>query len=223
MAKNALAEMRAPSAALRAQLVLVARFGLPLLAASAVGLFVAAAPPLYAARSTPPEAVRAGLGQLGLSAGFYAAYYTLVQVAFALVCLGIAAVVAWHRRDEGMALFTSLLLVLLGTTNHPNMRALVEHHPSLAVPATLGVSLAFAASILFLFLFPDGRFVPRGLLAPVGVGIVALLVAWFLPGSSLADPPSLAGLLALAGYGLGVVAQGYRYRRVSGPVQRQQA
>lgn len=94
MTKNALAEARGPSAALRAQLVLVARFGLALLTVAALGLFVAATPALDAARSAPPEAVRAGLGQLGFSAGFYAGYYTLAQVAFALVCLGAAGVVA---------------------------------------------------------------------------------------------------------------------------------
>lgn len=227
MVENAMSERNAPAALAaavsRSHLIIVAWFMWTLLTAAALALFVAAIPALYSERSAPPEAVQAGLVQLQFSVGSYATAYTLIQTGFALVCLTVAAVIVWRRRDDGMALFTSLLLVLLATTNHPNMRALTELYPILSIPATLGVFLAFAASILFLFLFPDGRFVPRRLLIPVSASMMVLLLAWLLPDSSLAEPSSLAGVLAVVGYGTGVVAQGYRYRCISGPVQRQQA
>ncbi|MGH3146926.1 MAG: GAF domain-containing sensor histidine kinase, partial [Rubrobacter sp.] len=139
-----------------------------------------------------------------------------------LVCFAVAAVIARRKPDDGMAMFVSLMLVLMGGPNHPNMQALVEVYPALTVIATFSVFLAFAALVFFLFLFPDGRFVPRRARAPIVIWAAALLVGWFLPESSLAEPSVLAGLLVLGGLPLGAVAQIYRYRRVSDSTQRQQ-
>lgn len=192
------------------------------LTSAALALFLLAIPTLYSNRKVPSEAVQVGLAQLGLSAGYYAVYYVAMQVVFAIVCLAIAGLVALRRLDDGTALFVSLLLVLLGTTNHPNMRALSEHYPALTVPATLSVFLAFAAIVLFMFVFPDGRFVPSWARIPVGLCLAALLAGWFFPGSSLAKPSQMAGVAVMCGLGGGVLAQGYRYWRMSGSVQRRQ-
>nr|MDP9479032.1 hypothetical protein [Actinomycetota bacterium] len=76
---------------------------------------------------------------------------------------------------------------------------------------------------LFMFTFPDGRFVPRW----SRVLVPALIVASFFAASS-ADPlgevtaANWDYLIFVASFGLGVGAQAYRYLRVSGPVQRQQ-
>ncbi len=211
-----------PAVALPRRLVASVKLTAVVLVVAALGLFASAVPALYHERSAPLGAVREGLAQTGLTAGYYATYYVAVQVAFALVCLVVAALVARRRPDDATALFVSLLLVLLGTTNHPNMRALAERYPALTVPATLGVFLAFAAIVLFLFVFPDGRFVPSWARIPVGACVAALLAGWFAPGSSLAEPSQIAGIAAIFGFGAGVLAQGYRYRRVSGAVQRRQ-
>ncbi|MDP9380654.1 MAG: sensor histidine kinase [Chloroflexota bacterium] len=223
---NAMVETRArvePTlAGLPSRLVIFTRFVWAFLSLAALTLFLGAIPALYSDRRVPPEAVQVGLIQLGLSASYYAVYYVAIQAAFALACLAVAVVIAWRRRDDGITLFTSLLLVLLGTTNHPNMRALVELYPALTVPATFGVFLAFTAIVLFLFVFPDGHFVPWWARIPVGACVAALLVGWYLPGSSLAKPSQIAGIAVICGFGTGVLAQGYRYRRVSGAVQRRQ-
>jgi len=60
----------------------------------ALGLFAVAIAALYVQRSAPPEAVRAGLEQLGLSVGFYAAYWSAVLVVFAVACFTVAVVIA---------------------------------------------------------------------------------------------------------------------------------
>ncbi len=212
----------ASDAALPPRLAGLARLAWALLTTAALALFVAAIPALYSARAVPSAAVRAGLAQIGLSAGYYAGYYVAIQGVFALVCLCLAALIALRRSDDATALFVSLLLVLLGTTNHPNMRALAERHPTLTVPATFAVFLAFATIVIFMFVFPDGRFVPSWTHLPVATCVAVLLVGWFMPGSSLAKPSQLAGVGVLCGFGAGMLAQGYRYRRVSGAVQRRQ-
>ncbi len=204
------------------RLAAFARFAWAFLTVAALALFLGAIPALYSAREVPSEAVQAGLAQLGLSASYYAVYYVAIQAVFALVCLVLAALIARRRPDDATALFVSLLLVLLGTTNHPNMVALAERYPALTFPATLGVFLAFAAIVLFMFVFPDGRFVPSWTRIPVGACIAALLAGWFSPGGSLAKPSQLAGIAVICGFGAGVLAQVYRYRRVSGAVQRRQ-
>jgi hypothetical protein len=73
-----------------------------------------------------------------------------------------------------------------------------------------------------LYLFPDGRFVPRWT-RPLAVFAVASNI--FLnayPDAFSRLPPWVLGAIFLVNGGSGVVAQIYRYARVSGPVQRQQ-
>src|SRR5919205_730560 len=60
-----------------------------------------------------PERLHA-LQQMGLSAGFYAAYDVAIEVIAVLVFAAVAAVIFWHRSDDRMALFSSLTLVVFG-------------------------------------------------------------------------------------------------------------
>ncbi len=56
------------------------------------------------------------LGQAGLSLGFYAGYQTALNGMLVLVCSIVAAVVFWGRANDWMAIFASLMLVLVGST-----------------------------------------------------------------------------------------------------------
>ena len=189
----------------------------------ALGLFAAAIPALYAQRSTPPEPVRLGLAQLGLAVGFYAAYVTALQVILALAHFAVAALIVRRKFDDGGALFVALFLVLVGTVNAPNMAALEASHPALVFLAEFANVLLGTSLILFLFLFPDGRFVPRWTRATALIWLAGQLFLLFLTGDSVViDPPDWLALLVVAGLGIGMGAQIYRYVRVSGPVQRQQ-
>jgi len=189
----------------------------------AVGLFVAAVPALYAQRSVPPEAVRAGLEQLGLPAGFYPAYGTALLVFEALVCFVVAAVMVRRRSDDGMVLLTSLFLVLLGAANDPITQALVDVYPALDLPARLSSFVLSGAFILFVFLFPDGRFVPRWtrMLVPILI-VAAFFTAFFADPLGEVNASNWDFMIFLGSFGVGVGTQVYRYLRVSGPVQRQQ-
>ncbi|CAN5220131.1 hypothetical protein BH24ACT19_BH24ACT19_05800 [soil metagenome] len=218
-----IASTGAEASALHGRWLILARTLWGALTLLALGLFVAAVPALYAQHNSPSEDVREGLARLGLSAGFYASYVTALLVVFALVCFTVAAVIARRKPEDGMAMFVSLFLVLLGTANAPNMQALEKMYPALASLTQCLLFLTFASLMLFLCLFPDGRFVPRWtrVLVPSWLGL--LLVASISTGDSLAEPAGVwLALLILIGLPVGVVAQIYRYARVSAPLHRQQ-
>jgi signal transduction histidine kinase len=78
--------------------------------------------------------------------------------------------------------------------------------------------------VLFLYLFPDGRFVPRWTRVTAILLVVVGLCFHFFPDSSLSRWfASTPGQVLGVGFIVSAVfAQLYRYWRVSGPVQRQQ-
>ncbi|CAN5806595.1 hypothetical protein BH18ACT11_BH18ACT11_13470 [soil metagenome] len=185
-------------------------------------LFVVAVPALFLHHSAPPEPVRAGLAQLGLSEGLYAAYFTGLLTIFGLGCFAVAAVIAWRRPTEFMGLFVSLFLVSFGAVNAPNVQALEAVHPALGLPVEFAWGTLLVSLLLFPFLFPDGRFVPRWTRLLVGLLSLGAVVALFFGGGSVSDPPDSLGLVLISGLLAGGVAQVYRYLRVSDPAQRQQ-
>jgi signal transduction histidine kinase len=185
-------------------------------------LWAVALPAYYLRLLTPPPPVEATLAQLGLSAGFYAAYLTAVLGIFAVGCFAIAGVVAWRKSHDVMGLLVSLLLMTMGAANAPNADALKQLHPSLALPVEFSVFLLLSSLILVLFLFPDGRFVPHRAWAPVGLWIAVALGALLQAGLRRVEPPEWFFMVILGGFGAGVAAQIYRYRRVSSHLQRQQ-
>jgi signal transduction histidine kinase len=118
-----------------------------------------------------------------------------------------------------MALFASISLVTWAATASPTWDAL-ESHPAWSFPVRFLRTLGPLLLLIFLYLFPDGRFIP-GWTRVLAVVLVALTLATQLFGP-LTLPDPLSFLLWIGFLSSGVVAQIYRYRRVSGPAQRQQ-
>lgn len=184
-------------------------------------VFALAIPALYARRGAPPEPIAADLAELGIPSALYAAYWTGLHVVFAAVSFATAAAIVRRRANDPMALFVSLFLALLGGANAPLTEALVWRYPATAVPVTLIFFLTAACLVIFFFVFPDGRLVPRWTRGPFLAWAAVFLVALLLPrGSAGESPPLVAALLFLGGLGSGMAAQIYRYARVSGPVQQ---
>jgi hypothetical protein len=204
-----------------------------ILALLALALFAAGLPLLYdevrtlSISDTVDRAeVRANLAQLGLSLSFYAGYYVALAVALAAACFALAAVIFRRRSNEPIALFVALALVLLGATFSGANEALVGAvYPSLKWLSNFLELLSSASIFLFFYIFPDGRFVPHWTRWPAMLLITGVVFMSFFPNSafnldnwpdSLYAPVLLGWLLA------GLLAQTYRYRRVSGPPERQQ-
>jgi hypothetical protein len=138
----------------------------------------------------------------------------------------------WRKSDDWMAMLFALMLVILGTFATRSLWALERAEPQLRLPVRIVSLAALALLVLLCCLFPDGRFVPGWTKLLAAVAIPVLAVQPDLPLAVLQLPDPVAGVpawrwrlmaLTVGGLlGLGFVAQAYRYRRVSTPLQRQQ-
>jgi hypothetical protein len=163
------------------------------------------------------------LGELGLSADFFAAYFIVMEVVFSAMSFAIGSIIFWRRPEDRMALVVSLTLITFGAT-------FFVPYPLLDLPLVWKLSaetISFVGSallILFLYLFPDGRFVPRWTRFPVAVCIAAFVpITFFYDSVTFVFGNSLLNALLATGFvGVTVFAQVYRYRRVSDLAQRRQ-
>ncbi len=221
-----------PSTTLRGRRLAAARAMWVMIASLAAVLSIAGLPTLYDEFRTLSiydpavrDAVRTNLTELGLSVDFYAAYLLTLPIVLTVACFAVAALFFWRRSDEPMVLFVAMLLVLLGATFSGSVRALVSNNPMWEWVNSVLNALSLASVFLFFYLFPDGRFVPYWT-RWLGIFLVTYMVPTaLLPGSPLNPEnwPTLPYTLLLASLLItGVLAQVHRYRRVSGPMQRQQ-
>ena len=161
----------------------------------------------------------------------YAAFSRLVQWARYAVLATYnltALVIFWRKSDELMGLLTSLLLLLLpfwfdlGGSVADGCCYTTTPLGWTWILAMLGLLLA----IVFFNVFPSGRFptVWARRLFWCGASLLAVVViAGLVFGDQIWNifAPSLVAVF-VGLLGLGIIGQIYRYRRVSGPVERQQ-
>src|SRR5258708_17442993 len=124
---------------------------LPLIYGQLLG--VAAGPGASIWSLSPVEAH--ALGQLGLSAGVYAAFFVILDVFFALGFAGVAGLIFRRKSNDGMVLFVSIFLMMFGS----NLLSAVPVLPVLH-PWYLAYKAIEDLGFICFFLFPDGRFVP---------------------------------------------------------------
>jgi len=151
--------------------------------------------------------------------------YDKLPSIFAAISFAVGALIFWRKSDDRMALFVALALVTFGALAFVDkLDSVAAGYPALWWPFTLVTFLGNIFPVLFFYVFPDGRFVPRWTLA-LAISLVVLGVCFhFFPGSPLSrwltSPPGL--VLSVCFIGSAVFAQLYRYWRVSTPAQRQQ-
>jgi signal transduction histidine kinase len=224
-----------PSTVPPARWLAIARAAGVTVASVVVTLFVVGVPALYEEYRTFSRFVGdrneayANLAQLGLSVDFYAGYQVALGVAFAAACLALATLIFVRKSDEPIALFVSLVLVLLGASFSTPLSDLAigpeALHPFLSWLSNFRDNLYDICLLLFFYLFPDGRFVPRWTRWLAALLIVWLVLMSSFPGSLLNPenwPEGPSSAVALGFLFIGGIAQVYRYRRVAGPLERQQ-
>jgi hypothetical protein len=168
-----------------------------------------------------PELARQLAGS-GLSTGVYAAYNVALDLVFAAVWCGTGLVVFLRRSDDAMALLASLALVTFGSFQ-ASQETVAETYPPLRGAATFVALVGFASIILFVYLFPDGRFVPRWMLFPALVWVLNDAVSVLTPEAFEFGWFGVVGFLAFfVPAALAVGSQVYRYRKTSDTAQRQQ-
>jgi signal transduction histidine kinase len=217
------------------QLVLVIT-AYTVIALTALALWVITIPPGYARflqvctqavcqnQQATPQLVRA-LHSAGLSLQFYAFYLISMAVVVVLTFCTIAAIIAWRRPRDWMALLVSFTLIITGTAVFTDYQRLAAAYPLTQIPGDLLQFLLNTLPFLVGYLFPNGRFVPRWTRWPL------LLVLLFAAGSILFPAslfnsdtwPGPAGIVAqVVMLATIIFAQIYRYLRASTRIERQQ-
>lgn len=153
-----------------------------------------------------------------------AAAEIVLGVIAALGFVAAASLIAWRKRRSTFATFVALALLLRVPGFITDLPLLAGQVPEWAGPVSVIRCLDAVAALLFLFVFPTGRFVPRS-----AAYVWALWAAWVF--GTLATPQYepifnldqwwaelTVALLALAG----LAAQIHRYRMASTADQRLQ-
>jgi hypothetical protein len=221
---------------LRERWLTLARFVWVAVALLTVGVFVSSIPSEFARLQSPctdtvscswllrltAENARE-LRELGVSVNFFAAYLVSLEAAFTVAPIAVGAIIFWRRPDDRMTFLVSLVLLMYwaGITFPYHLLELPRLWEALsAVVALIGV----AAILLFMYVFPDGHFVPRWArwLALVSIAVFAPTILFPYSLLSLWRHPLLNALVSAAVFGAIVLVQAYRYKRVSDATQRQQ-
>jgi hypothetical protein len=149
-----------------------------------------------------------------------------LSLSAALVSLALACLVFWKKASDGMALFLSFYLLLYAIIDSGPIEVFAAYWlPQSPYFALLGV-VSPMPGLVFLLIFPNGRFVPRWTrgLVPLAM-VLALLALTFEPEeavklNTLRAQITIGALWLLAIFAVGI--QIYRYRALYTPVERQQ-
>ena len=202
---------------LRGQRLALARAGWMVIAVLSLSLFILAIPQRFTALLQSGVDYAAALSILDLPITFYALYFLLPEVVTVIVFTLVAAVLFWQKSNDGMVLFVSMAIFLLGVTFPPTLNVLSEQ-PLLWRLVLFIHGLGTLTNLAFFFVFPDGTFVPA-----FSRLVIALLAVWTLSWGlfphAWTTPPAEAGvgteLFLMALYLMGLVAQFYRYFYIS--------
>ncbi len=165
-------------------------------------------------------------GARGMTLPAYAAYSLVVNVIIALGFGAAGLLIAWKAQGDWFRLLAALVLLFFPLGNLEVPLQVSGYGYSFFV---IG-SLLWPAFLLFLYLFPNGRAVPRWSRWPMAIilSIHFFLQAVFLAAEWLSIPEevlqslSSLGVVIPLGFAFILFCQVYRYFRVSTPVERAQ-
>jgi hypothetical protein len=122
-----------------------------------------------------------------------------------------------------MAVFAAIALMLYGVTIPPPMHALIVNTPQLATWVMLERSIGFGLFIVFLYVFPDGRF-STWTVRILSAVVLTWTALWpFVPAANPYHLPHPWPFVLIAGtFASAVAVQLYWFYRVRSPLERQQ-
>ena len=161
------------------------------------------------------------LAQLGLSFTVWVQFTLVTSTINALVFWFIGFLIFFRKGMDWFGLYLGVMLVLFGAVSGNTSPVFSGMNPEfnwIFIP--MGAA-GWWGLFLLLFLFPNGRFVPRWtrwiawiLLVIYGLNVLVLEIGGGV------QPTLVLAILATLGIGIG--SQVYRYRKVSNPFERQQ-
>lgn len=166
------------------------------------------------------------LERIGFTTDTYALYQVGLEVTLGVLIVILGFLIFWRKSDTWIGLLVSIGLVWFGASFLTESNELLARlHPEFSGVDNLLSSIGFILLILVFFLFPNGRFIPRFMAIVfliVVLPIFASLVAFFANVITYMSFARIYNMVLVIGLLLGSAAQIYRFRRVSGSVQRQQ-
>lgn len=173
------------------------------------------------ARLSPTQAQT--LHELGFSLEAYAFYTVVLAVLSALVWWTVGSIIFWRTSHDRMAFLVAFFFMLAGSST--TIADALVFDSAWWLPVQVASYLSSVSLVGVFLLFPDGRWVPRW------TRWLALIfaISEFFYHFEMLLPPSLHRIASTIDTGIWpvslfaiVIAQAYRYRRVSGPAERQQ-
>jgi signal transduction histidine kinase len=166
----------------------------------------------------------AGLNAIGWNETTYAGYYTGLYSVFTLVFLGAAAFLLVRKANDSMSLFSILALCTFGVSFTDITSVLAEKHWMLETVNNVIYLIGSSTIVLFFFLFPNGKFVPKWSMWVAGALIFARWFQILFPflDWSLNDSVWTIGVWLVVWLVSQLFSQIYRYKRVSTPLEKKQ-
>jgi hypothetical protein len=163
------------------------------------------------------------LEALSISQHAFALYFLISEALIAATFLLTGLVIALRGPKTPMAVFAAIALMLYGVTIPPPMHALVVNAPQLATWVMFERSIGFGLFIVFLYVFPHGRF-STWTVRLLSAAVLIWTALWpFVPAVNPYQlPHPWPFVLIASAFASAVAVQLYWFYRVRSPLERQQ-
>lgn len=166
------------------------------------------------------------LAQVGMTVDSFVKLTIGLDILLAAVFTISAIVIFIRKPNDPFTIFVTVMLVTFGVaTFSGGVEGIGDTTPSLGVLTDTIALIGNCSITAFLFVFPNGKFVPRWTFVILAAWILFQLPRYYFPNSpfdlSVANP-ALYNLIFPLGILSGVITQIYRYGKVSNPLERQQ-
>ena len=201
-----------------------------------LGLFIMNIPLNYEQRSTvcetepcPPNQLSSrsvqALEDVGMSVHELVSLTVALDILFAVIFTACAIVIFVRKPSDLFTIFVTIMLVTFGTATFTGgMQGIASAYPQLEWLIQTIALIGSLGILAFFFVFPNGRFAPRGTMVIFMGWFLFQLPRYYFPNASLIlhGDAAIYNLLFMTFFLSGVAAQIYRYIRVSNAVERQQ-
>jgi signal transduction histidine kinase len=160
---------------------------------------------------------------VGVSLPFYSQFTFWLDLITLVTFVMIAALIMVKKPRSFMAIYTSLVLIFLGTSF--TIGTLATIGPFWEIPVKLHQLIAWLLFIPFFYLFPNGKFTPKWTIYFAILWVVTEIPYTLFPNSFLSSRTWPEWLSALFFFGIWlscIVALIYRYRKIASEKEKQQ-
>jgi signal transduction histidine kinase len=189
-----------------------------------IGLSIAGIP----ARAQALQVFGTPILGLPITGGEYILFWEII---FAMMFIGAAILIFHLKSDNWSVLLLVLTLIAIGATEPGMTDEIIKIYPIWSWPIRSLRSIAMICSLILLYLFPTGHFVPRWTFVLAIVWTICNIVWLFKPGAlpysvidgaAFSKDPKGVVLFGLCWFSTGILAQIYRYTHTINIQERQQ-